>query len=269
MQSHLHSYDKPPVVETVMGIQFEPILGFTNGHLGLFWARLGGRKEWPTAKDVPPLGQEFERFGDEQEWAPLETIKFGVSGVPTSRLQLRKSSRDRMIQIQNGKLIYNWIGTEGAEYARYEKVRPEFDAIRKSFEEFLADQELHPMTPNQWEVTYVNHMPKGTVWNDASDWNKVLTFHAVPPMSMNKCRLEDLGGQWSYEIEPRQGRLHMQLRHGWHLKRVEMLMLNLTARGPFKESDVDAGLNLGHEIIVKTFTELASPEARKYWGQET
>src|SRR4051812_26322819 len=101
MQSHLHSYDKPPVVETVMGIQFEPVPGFTNGHLGLFWARLGGRKGWPTAKDVPPLVQEFERFGDEQEWAPLETIKFGLSGVPTSRLQLRNSSGDRMLQIQN------------------------------------------------------------------------------------------------------------------------------------------------------------------------
>jgi uncharacterized protein (TIGR04255 family) len=268
----LHSYDKPPVVETVMGIQFEPVPGFTNGHLGLFWAHLGGRNQWPNASDVPPLGQQFERFGDATEWAPYDQIRLGVSGIPSSRLQLR--SNDRMLQVQNGRLVYNWIGSEGKEYARYETIRRQFDSLRESFKVFLAEQGLRAMSPNQWEMTYINHLPKSTVWNTVSDWSKVFSFHAIPPTEVNKCRLESVGGNWVYEIEPELGRLHMQLRHGKDPKGTEILIFNLTARGPIKDAEgvdgnVDAGLNLGHEVIVNTFTELTSHEARSYWGQES
>jgi uncharacterized protein (TIGR04255 family) len=266
-------YKKPPVVETVMGVQFEPIPGFTNGHLGLFWAYLGGMAQWTNAQDAAPVGFEFERFGDEMQWEPLNFLRFGISQIPSARLQIRNATRDRMVQVQNGRLIYNWIGTEGSEYARYEKIRREFDVVLEQFQRFLSEHSLPTMSPNQWEITYINHLPKGTVWNSVGDWGKVFKFTASPPEVIPSCRLESIGSNWVYEIEPSRGRLHMKLQHGRTDKREDVLIFSLTARGPVREGEgsvqtVDAGLNIGHSVIVNGFTDLTSAEARAWWGQE-
>ena len=67
--SSLPAFRKPPVVETVLGVQFDPIPGFSNAHLGAFWKRLlahensGSAGEWRTLTDAPPIEPTFERFG--------------------------------------------------------------------------------------------------------------------------------------------------------------------------------------------------------------
>ena len=57
----LPKYEKPPVVETVLGLQFNPLSAFTNAHLGAFWQSLGV-EAWPTVTDKPPLPRQEERF---------------------------------------------------------------------------------------------------------------------------------------------------------------------------------------------------------------
>ncbi|HZL37369.1 MAG TPA: TIGR04255 family protein [Tepidisphaeraceae bacterium] len=267
------AFGRPPVIETVMGVQFEPIAGFANAHLGLFWARLGGRASWPFAADQPPLDQDFERFGDALEWMPMNSLRFGVSQTPISRMQLSNAAKDRMVQLQNGRLIYNWLGADGRDYVRYEKIRPDFDSLQREFQEFLADQQLPALIPNQWEITYLNHLPKGTVWHDPADWRHVFSFHAVPQPEVNQSRLESFNGSWAYEIEPHRGRLRMQIQHGRSDKGTELLVFKLTARGPIREGDgaVDTlgdGISLGHDIIVKAFGELTSSGSQAYWEKE-
>lgn len=269
----LPSFRKPPVIETIMGIQFDPITGFTNAHLGLFWARIGGSKVWPHASDVPPIRPEFELFGEEQQWRPLNSFDLGITAVPTARIHLRSENRDRLLQVQNGRLIYNWLGATDREYARYEPIRKEFDHYLGEFKQFLAGERLPPIQPNQWEITYTNHLPKGTVWSDVADWQTVFKFHAVPPVLVNQCRLESFGGRWVYEITPRRGRLHMELRHAKNEAGQEVLLFNLTARGPIREGEgavatCEAGLDLGHQVIVNSFTDLTSDSAREYWEEE-
>ena len=46
-----------------------------------------------------------------------------------------------MIQIQNGRLHFNWLGTEGGAYPRYENVREGFAAALRAFLEFLDSRE--------------------------------------------------------------------------------------------------------------------------------
>ncbi len=43
-----------------------------------------------------------------------------------------------MIQIQNGRLHLNWLGTAGKAYPRYENVREGFVTALRAFLEFLA-----------------------------------------------------------------------------------------------------------------------------------
>ena len=128
------------------------------------------------------------------------------------------------------------------------------------------------MRPNQWELTYINHIEKGPVWQLPDDWAGVVPGLLGPIGAIPRRRLETIGGDWRFELEPERGRLHISLRHG---KRNgerederELLVLELTARGPITATsglDLDNGLNLGHETIVKTFAAITSDEAQGHW----
>ena len=269
----LPSFGRPPVVEVVLGVQFELIPGFTNGHLGAFWSYLGGKGEWPRVTDAAQLPQEFERFGADLKWSRMDEIKVGLSQTPTARIQLANRPEDRMLQVQNGRLLYNWTGGGNGQYPRYNIIRPEFDRLLKQFKDFLHDQNLPPIQVNQWEVSYFNHLFQGTVWNEPSDWGKIFNFPAIPPQAVDSCRLESVGGQWVYEIEPQLGRLRIKIQTGWSApNEKQILVCNLSARGSVREpedqADVSAGLDLGHKIIVTGFRDLTSKEAREYWQEK-
>ena len=233
----LPSYDAPPVVETILGIQFEPIPGFTNGHLGSFWSYLGGRDAWPHTNDARAIPQEFEWFGEERKWIEMDKgIRLGLTTIPTTRLQLRNADRDRMVQIQDGHLYYNWLGQDGGQYVRYEKIKREFDDIIQKFRAFLEIQQLPQMQPNQWEVAHTNHILEGTVWSDASDWINVFSPDIKFPVHLHYCALETVNDQWVYEITPQRGRLRVQLQHAWKEPNGhQMLILTLAARGPVND----------------------------------
>ena len=265
------TFRHPPVVETVLGIQFERLEGLSNAHLGAFWAQW--KSDWPSAVDAPPLEEQFETFGKNVGWH--RAIKLKLTQSPSARLQIRNAAGDRMIQLQNCRADYNWIGQPGQEYPRYSTVRPEFDRVLSGFGELVAEHDLGELVPNQWEVTYVNHMPRGTVWNAPADWPMV--FRSLPGLAVvpeGMC-LEGFGGHWHFEIQPQRGRLHVELQHAFveGPEKKEVLALKLTARGPIsKEADamapIDSGLNLGHDAIVTSFERLTSRQAHDYWNRE-
>ena len=283
----LPSFKRPPVVETVLGVQFEPLRGFRNAHLGAFWKFLeacwkGPDDPWTTldadwrgvskVADATPLDAAFELFGERQTWGGVGP-RLKISRDPSSRIQIRNASGDRMIQLQNGRLHYNWLGHHDSEYPRYSRVRPEFDLVFAQLRDFVSQEGLGEIEPNQWEITYVNHLLKGTVWNNPSQW--VGVFASLPgitnyPGSMH---LESFGGEWHWEIEPQRGRLHAKVVHGrsGQGENDELLRLTMTARGPIAREggpglSLEEGLDLGRELIVKTFVQITSQAAHEYWG---
>lgn len=265
----LPSFERPPVIETVLGVQFDPIPNLSNAHLGAFWYSI--RKDWPHVSDAQKLEIVKEQFGAEQTWGRF--VELRLSQDPTSRFQIRNNSEDRMIQVQNGRLHFNWLGQQGGPYPRYAEVRPEFDNIWRRFQEFLRSQSLDEPKPNQWEVTYVNHMPKGSVWNDPSDWGKLLPDLGGPGCAHVGINLESFRGEWHFEIPTQRGRLHVKAYPG--RKNVpdgdDILRMDLTARGAItgeseKGLSLSAGLDLGHTTIVQAFVALTSEEAKSYWG---
>ena len=272
MSEGLASFDRPPVVETVLGVQFKPLKTFRNAHLGAFWKYLG-TEEWPEIAAAPTLDPVFERF-EGSEWSRLGA-QIKLTQDPSARILIRNDSGDRMIQLQNGRLHHNWIGHMGDRpYPRYVTVRPEFDRVLAQFSEFLAQEGLSDLVPTQWEVTYVNHIPKGTVWNSSSDWQEV--FVSLPGVWQHPdtIRPESFTGEWHFEVVPRQGRIHVQLQHGRarSAQATEMLRLVLTCRGTVPNGGRDGltleqGLDLGHETIVKSFVAMTTPEAHQYWGR--
>src|SRR5690349_146441 len=116
---------RPPVVETILGVQFEPLPKFRNAHLALFWKRLG--KDWTVPNDAPLLVPQFEQYGAEV-WR-LPSLQLQVIQDASARAQIRNRDENRMIQVQNGRLHYNWLGQAGGDYPRYRTIRPEFDRV--------------------------------------------------------------------------------------------------------------------------------------------
>ena len=273
----LPSFDRPPVVETVLGVQFKSLPGFCNAHLGAFWKDLGGEwckllgKDWSLPTDAPTLESTFERFEGSEGWAPLRS-GFRLTGDPSARLQIRSATGDAMIQLQNGRLHYNWLGKGGGDYPRYDNVRPRFDELLGGFKAFASNEGLGELLPNQWEVTYVNHMPKGSVWRTPSDWPSVLVGLPGAWAEPSAVQLESFSGAWHFQIDPQRGRLHVEIRHAraGSAEGPEVLRLTLTARGPASdEQSVGQGLDLGRKAIVTTFKEITSSKAHEYWGLKT
>lgn len=263
----LPEFLRPPVVETVLGVHFEEFATFGNVHLGAFWKTLP--RQWTRVADAPPLPEQIETF-DHSKFAG-RNLRFVFTNQPDLRLQIKNTSDNRMVQLQNGQLHYNWLGHGGEEYARYPVIRTEFDEILACLCRFAKDESLGELKPLQWEVTYVNQLPKGTVWNSPSDWRILLA--ALPASSTGPAgtKLESFGGEWHYEIGDKLGRLHVRITHGRRGRPAndEVLTLTLTARGPVDggaANSIGCGLDLGRETIVRAFRDLTSAAAHQFWG---
>lgn len=269
--SNLPKFKNPPVIETVLGIQFDPLPNFSNAHLGAFWQSIGV-EEWPAINDAPAIAPQFERFGEESR-VPVGGFMLKLTPDLNSRLQIHNSDNTRMIQVQNERLHYNWVGYSGHPYPNFNNVKPEFDKIWKAFREFIIKRKLGDLRLNQWEVTYVNHIPRGSLWNEPRDWVEIFPTLTPLPSQTSRVELESLIGEWHYTIKQRLGRLHINIAHGMQQKPTEreIIVLNLTARGPLPSNDgtvatYEDGFRVGHESIVISFKELTSEKAHNFWG---
>jgi uncharacterized protein (TIGR04255 family) len=266
-QDDLPVFDNPPVIETVLGVQFAPIPGFTSGHYGWYWKNVLD-DSWVRALEAPPLTDQFETFGELSGWR-LPLIQLSAGGMP-GRLQFINAQDDRVIQIQNTRFIYNWRKRESS-YPSFRKTYPEFTDKLGGFRGFLQTAELCDIAPNQWEVSYFNHVPKGELWETPDDWSNVFPSLFPTPRRSDLVRFESLSAEWHSEIPPERGRLHIAVQHGRPPEGTpDVLSLHLTARGLVRPDDrdwgLDSGLELGHRVLARMFASLASEAALKHWG---
>ena len=126
-----------------------------------------------------------------------------------ARVQLTTQSGQRMIQLQSTRFHYNWQ-KKGEGYPSYQHVRKDFEQYFDMLCRFVEEAELGEIQPNQWEkITYVDHIPKGELWDEPKNWNRVLPGLFGAYWDIEGLPLESLGGQWHYEIHPQQGRVHI------------------------------------------------------------
>lgn len=261
----LPKFGNPPLVETALSLQFDPPAGMTNGHLGGFWKQLG--PDWPTVEDAPPIGDAFERFGDEQRWtAPLTKLR--LESQPKLRLLIRDRTKSRLLQVQSTRVIHNWIGQPGVPYPHHEETSKEFANTLKQFRTFLADEKIGELVFNQWEVTYVNHIKRETVWHSAPDWPRAFTCVRENNGIKGLTATEAFQSGWVYEIVPQKGRLHVSIESGHRdaPNGTDLIVMRLTARGPVSNNDsVMNDLALGREAVVRTFADLTTDFSHQFW----
>lgn len=278
-QEQLPDFERPPVVETVLGVQFDPLDRFHVAALGAYWKTLG--PDWRQTEEAPPLAQQFED-PEKAGWLQLRlrvqklaAEKFAAGFSQDSRLRIRNESHDRMIQVQNSRFHYNWVGHESDSvpaYPRYSRTKEEFLAYLTGFKQFLEHEGLGDFSANQWEITYVNHIHKGTLWETPQDWPQVLELLSGASSAVPTGNLQRTTGTWTYGIDAyAPARLHVNVNHKVNRQdpSKEILELILTARGPIGDTYVslEKGLDIGHVAIVEGFTALTSQKAHEHWGR--
>lgn len=266
-------FERPPVVEVVLSVQFEELAGFGTPQVGLLWQRY--REQFPVTEQHPPLSTTLEVFGVKG----VPEVALSVELVPTAppRCWFLNDTRTELIQVQANRFIHNWrkVGTED-QYPRFEHVRACFQRELGEFQAFVQDEQLGHWTPNQCEVTYVNQIVAGEGWTEHGEIGNVLTvfqakysdtFLGLPENAKLDLRFI-LKGEGGEPI----GRLHISAVPGYRRSdSAPVIRLTLTARGRPSGDGVEGVLeflNKGRETIVESFASITTPEMHRIWGRK-
>lgn len=264
--AHRPDFADPPVVETVLGVDFSPLPNWRVAHFGLFWERI--KEAFPQVEpDQLALPSQLEEFERHARPAPprLEFLE-----QPSVRCWFLDPVRSVLLQIQNGRFLENWRKeTEATRYPNYETTRAGFGEDFERFIGFVAQNGLGEVSTRQCEISYVNHLKRGKEWDSWDDLGKALP------------QLGNISGRslpspeaflWDvrYELPERRGRLYVQAQPAIRERdRAEVIVLVLTARGAPVSSqleDVLRWFDAAHDWIHKGFRESVSPSMYKVWS---
>lgn len=259
---------RPPVIETILGVQFSPLRRLTLPYLGLFWGTV--RDRYPHQEVVPPLTPVTEEFGHPTPGKVEFSI--GVSSEPEARCWFIDSTSTQLIQVQRDRFIRNWRKRPAPHdaYPRYRALRPDFERDWASFLSFLEREDLGVPDVNQCEVTYINHIELGLGWTTLGEAHRVLTMLKPQDARRFLPEPENLALSIRYLMPDNRGRLHVAAQPA--IRRADgqqVMQLTLTARGKPDSSrieDLAAWFDRGHDWIVNGFRDLTTPEMHDVWG---
>lgn len=272
MERILPDFDKPPVGEVVLSIQFEPLKSLNAAQLGYVWSLF--KDDFPKGSQKPPIEPVVEKFTDKSVELGNRVSFTLVNDDLVPRLWFKNEKETDLIQVQKDRFLRNWI-RQDEDYPRYEHVREGFEQTFTKFCRFLHEEQIGEIQPTQAEVTYINHITAeaGSSW----DVGQVLKCFGSSDVECDCLTLESTRADLRYVISDdsgnKVGRLYVKAYPT--LKRSdlsEMIRMDLTARGiigepPHSIQDIFKFFDLGHETIVKAFTHLTTEELHKLWGR--
>lgn len=263
----LPKYNRPPVVEVALSMQFER-LDLSTAQLGLVWQKF--RDRFPEVQEQPELEPVYERFDGPKMSVP--GVRFEVGKVPSPRLWFMDEKGNELVQIQRDRFVRNWRKTDDAPgYPSYGNLREAFVADWKLFSKFVADECNQEVLPDQCEITYVNVIDEvvsarlsdlvAWVGGSYSDDGLGDPEHAEFTLRFT---LDDAEKPW--------GRLHVVTTPVVRASDgAPGIRLALTARGAPKTQDTEGAMEIldkEHEAIVRGFTSLTTPEMHEAWERK-
>lgn len=265
----LPRFDAPPVVETVVGVHFEPLERFDVAQRALFWSRL--KDEFPALEERAPIDEIREEFGDDARPGGVQ-LRWEMSQTPPSpRLWAKSRDGRHTIQIQQDALLVNWERDPNSAnpYWPYKERRRDLEKKLVSLDQYLRETDIGTLRPTSCFATYINHIEYGRadefprlLTDVLTTWSNETSDGWLPPIE--QCHLH-----FTFPFPEQQGRLHVSVMPGVRRKdKRRLLRMDLTARGTLREATIEAALNwvdLGHEWIVRGFTSLTREAMHAKW----
>lgn len=263
------SYNKPPVVELALSLQFKALADWKLVDFGLFFSLL--KDHYPNTEMKAPISQQIERF----DVTPGNQVTLQLVSAPEMpRCWYTNDTGSELIQVQNDRFIFNWRKkSDSDDYPSFEAVFKKFREYFGIFKKFVADQDLGDLIPNQCEVTYINIIGFSDTIRDFGFVDEVLTtWHNTYSYDF-LTRPEMTTFAWKYLMSDDGGapfgRLHVNVEPKMHdLTQERVLQMSLTARGGPLESTLRGAEEFfehGHQHIVHAFTALTTENMHKMW----
>lgn len=179
------------------------------------------------------------------------------------------------MQLQPNWLACNWRKVApDSQYGRWMSRREAFLQRYRELAAWVEERGVQ-ISPDQCEVTYVNHIyPMQGVWDKHSEAHRVFRglqqIHPVDGVRPEQTlwKAEYLLGETSKPI----GRLHINVQPAFSLKDdLPIFVMNLTARGAPSAQTVEGVMEFldeGRRSVVGMFDRATTPEAHEYWGKE-
>lgn len=268
-------FKNPPVVETVLGVQFPQLEGFRATHFGLYYESLRGR--FPTVTDQPRLDPVRERF-PRPPLLPMPRVQILTETKP-GRVWFTADPPSELIQLQADRFLFNWRQRDNQEYPSYGTNSKVFLKEFGLFREFCRKHDLPDPTPDVCEVTYVNHFdpkPNETATQLAAraftglGWSGTDEFLPSPEsLTFNRAYII------SSENKPI-GRFYAEasiaVRRAESGEAKEFVLLNLTARvnhTPAGGTDLRTTLQVAHDWVVRGFADITERNIQdEEWERE-
>ncbi|MDE0146441.1 MAG: TIGR04255 family protein [Nitrospira sp.] len=262
----LPEYSSPPVIETVLGVQFSPLSSFQVPHFGLFWNRV--RQAYPHVEVQPPLSPVFGPSVPKDTRGQVQ-IRF-EAGPPDFRCWFKNQEQTHLMQIQRDRFVVNWRKVTGQEvYPRYAQFRPRFQNEWTEFCKFLEEENLETPQVNQCEVTYVNHFESEKEFKSFGEAHKIFEVWSALPAEGFLPSPESVRFNMRFLLPDQKGRMHVVVEPKLRTRDgKEVLQVTLTCLGRPNAPTIENIFNwfdLGHEWIVQGFTQLTTHEMHQIW----
>ena len=260
----LPEFGQPPLTEVVCGLQFQA-LALRTVHLGDFWQTM--RDRYPSFEDHAPLANIFD---DSDRGVRVEQDYF-LDMPPLRRVFFVDETKNFLLQLGASRFLANWRKLNDSDaYPRFDATYVRLREGWDKFREYSSRSELGAIRLNQYELTYINHIPDEMSGSDHA--NELFTFVRWPQLSVDVFEPNLRGTQLRFQIpfKKARGSLSVALQRG---ERVpdgrHVFILELTARGSAAEdgADRDGWFAFAHEAIVQTFASLTTTKAHEHWGR--
>jgi uncharacterized protein (TIGR04255 family) len=262
----LPDFNKPPINEVVLGVQFDKLTNFSTIHPGLLWQKI--RTEYPKYTIQPEIAPDKETF----EVPKLPKAPKAIFSItpPVPRCWFLDEPENKLIQVQPDRFLHNWKKMTGKEdYPHYSNILPEFKKQWNTFLGFINEEKVGIVNMNHWEVTYVNYIYIGEGWKDLGDMPKLFPFISTNQLETHLHTPEVVTTSLVYAFPEKLARIYIELSPAFRRSdNKPLIQFKLTAKGQLTSNDISElykQLDFGREIIVKSFTDMTSSEAHRLW----
>ena len=258
-KSSLPSYKKPPVNEVVFGVVFRTPENLRIPHIGLLWQKF--RADYPFIQHAPPVAS-----------AKGEIRIDLATGSPIPRVWFINKSDDQLVQFQPDRFYFNWRHRQ-SQYPRYGHLAKNFEKIINNIVNFFKEFKFGDLEPTEFELTYINHIPKGEGWDTINDLPKIFSDLV---WNYDKRRFlpnpQRVAWHVGFLLPEDNGNLIVSLNHAIRKEdKVPLLVLELKTIGT-KQLDgkeaIRGWFDLAREWIVRGFTDITTSKIQKIWGRE-
>jgi uncharacterized protein (TIGR04255 family) len=256
LMPELPEYENPPVQEVVLGLQFQTPENFSPLFAAFVWDKF--RADFPRVEEQAALLPRFETFGGGSSGKGRQ-LELHVGSVPI-RYWFISASGHELVQFQPDQFYLNWRRLDGGQnYPHYSTLKEKLERYFSLSESELKKQGCGPISINQCEVTYINHLEL-----DGDDLNKCFKDFRFPEASESfRYGFNEIIMNGDSPV----GRLKVDLTKVTTDARPAM-RLTLTIRGAPESDDLGSALSFcdsAHQRIVEQFTELTTEYAHNKW----